>query len=646
MPAKQAISLPPPPADDGEGQVANTATPFVTQPQEYAKEDYFTSAPYEEVYSCRKEPFLHQRMLEQLAERARRVGFTGFKKLYAEFSKSRDLQQSTVYANSVTEFAGQPIELDAGEWQAGEMGIVREGTGGEVLACVHPILPVERLVNIDTGTEKLKLAFRKGSKKSHWREVIVDKSVLASPQKILALADLGVAVTSETAKALISFLHDVENLNYERIPERKSTSRLGYIEGEGFSPYVEGLVFDGNANFRAAFAAIQQAGSRDAWLAQMGEIRSGSVMARIALAASFASVLVAPVGTLPFFVHLWGGESGTGKTVALMIAASVWANPEMGKYIQTFNSTTNGRELLAGFFNHLPMIVDEMQLAKDARGKSHFNVYELAEGVGKTRANKALGVNRTTTWANCILTTGESPLVGESGGAGAVNRIIEMECHYGETIVKQGHKVVSVIKKNYGWAGQEFVERLYSEDGVERAQQTYQNFFTVLEQNDTTEKQAMAAAIILTADHLATEWIFQDDRQLTAGELSQFLASRASVNVGYRAYQYMQSWVAMNRNRLETSTPGEIYGTYDDIDIDEQVAYIIAGVFRKVLEDEGYAPRAVLSYMKEKGIIITRGRHNTMCKRINGTNTECVAMRMNLLENGGIEVPSDEGPWK
>ena len=73
------------------------------------------------------------------------------------------------------------------------------------------------------------------------------------------------------------------------------------------------------------------------------KVRSGNVFPRLILAASFASVLVKPLGGLPFFLHIWGGTE-VGKTVGLMLAASVWANPEVGRYIHTFNSTSVGRE--------------------------------------------------------------------------------------------------------------------------------------------------------------------------------------------------------------------------------------------------------------------------------------------------------------
>ena len=45
---------------------------------------------------------------------------------------------------------------------------------------------------------------------------------------------------------------------------------------------------------------------------------------KLMLAASFASVLVPLLGGLPFIVDLWGETEG-GKTVTLMVAASVWS---------------------------------------------------------------------------------------------------------------------------------------------------------------------------------------------------------------------------------------------------------------------------------------------------------------------------------
>ena len=600
---------------------------------DYQKEDFSTPEPYEAVLSI-SNPFEREVATNQLAEYAKQVGIgaSGFKRMLKTYLESKKQNERMVYVDQVTEFTGQKLELDAGEWQADDFGVSRRGKFGEEIACPHPILPVERLVNIDTGVEKLKLAFCKGDRR--WREVVADKKLLASNNSILELANMGIAVTSENSRALVHYISDLENLNYDLIPERKSVSRLGYIESEGFSPYVDGLIFDGDANFRHIFESIRSAGKRREWLELALSLRQGNVMARIVLAASFASVLVKPCGSLPFFVHLWGGESGTGKTVALMLAASVWGNPEMGRYIQTFNSTVVGREKLAAFLNHLPLIVDELQLARDGRGKLNFDVYALAEGVGRTRGNKNGGVDQTPTWQNCILTSGETPITGASSGAGAVNRVIEIECRTAHRIIEDGHATAGVLRKNYGFAGREFVEKLYQEDNAQLAAELYKKHFRALSENDTTEKQAMAAAVILTADELATDWLFQDGNAVTVQEISGFLGSRAAVSSGRRGYEYFCDWAAQNANRLrQDNEQGDVYGVISGAQV-----CIIRKVFNQVAEEAGFSPAALLSYLKEENLIETRGRAMTCSRRINGVRTECVCLR---VDTGEITADDD-----
>lgn len=601
---------------------------------EYTKEDFLTPEPYEAILAI-PNPFEREVATNRLAEYAKAIGIgpSGFKKMMKTYIESKTQNDRMIYTDRVTEFTGQKLELDAGEWQADDFGISRRGKFGEEIACPHPILPIERLVNIDTGEEKLRLAFCKGDKR--WREVISDKKTLASNTAILSLANMGVAVTSENSRALVRYISDMENLNYDLIPESKSISRLGYIENEGFSPYVEGLIFDGDMNFRHIFESIRHAGKREKWLELVRSLRQGDVMARIVLAASFASVLVEPCGSLPFFVHLWGADSGTGKTVALMLAASVWGNPEMGRYIQTFNSTLVGREKLAAFLNHLPLIVDELQLARDSRGKLQFDVYALAEGVGRTRGNKNGGVDKTPTWRNCILTSGETPITGAGSGAGAVNRVIEIECSASHRIIEDGHATAGTLRKNYGFAGREFAEKLYSENHVDRAQELYKKHYKALSENDTTEKQAMAAAVILTADELATEWLFQDGRAITEQEISGFLASRAAVSSGRRGYEYFCDWAAQNANRLRPDNEqGDVYGT-----VSGALVCIIRKVFNQTAEEAGFSPTALLSYLKSENLIETRGRAMTRPIKINGVPVECVCLK---ITNTDSDILKDE----
>lgn len=604
----------------------------------FEKDDFLTTTPYEALYAYHKEPFTHAAKMEELAAYSVSKGFKGFKTMYKKYVESLKAQSGTIYIDNVTNFTNQPLELNAGDWEADDSGIFKKNGYNDEVACPHPIMPVERLVNIDTGEEKLQLAFRKGT---IWRKIIVSKTVLASSNKVTELAGSGIAVTSQNARAFIQYISDMENMNYYLIPEKKSIGRFGYIPDEGFSPFVDGLIFDGDANFKAMFQTVRSRGSETKWLETAAEVREMSTTAKIILAASFASVLLEPLNCLPFFVHLWGVDSGTGKTVALMVAASVWGDPAVGAYVKTFDGTVVGMEKTAAFLNNLPFCLDELQLAKDSKGRTTFDVYKLAQGVGRTRSNRSGGVDLTPTWRNCILTTGESPLTGTASGAGAVNRVIDIECKSAQAVIKDGMRISGAVKRNYGFAGRKFVERLYQPGVIDQVSERYRELFRILSDRDTTEKQAMAAAAIILADELACQWIFSGQQPLTIEQVSEFLASKAAVSAGDRGYKYLCDWVTQNSNKLcgRTENPNiEVLGALED-----GRAYIIRSVFERILQDAGYSTAAMISYLKQSNLIETRGRANTKGKRINGIPTECFCLRLPSVELDD-EADPDEQP--
>ena len=604
----------------------------------FEKDDFLTTTPNEALYAYHKEPFTHAAKMEELAAYSVSKGFKGFKTMYKKYVESLKAQSGTIYIDNVTNFTNQPLELNAGDWEADDSGIFKKNGYNDEVACPHPIMPVERLVNIDTGEEKLQLAFRKGT---IWRKIIVSKTVLASSNKVTELAGSGIAVTSQNARAFIQYISDMENMNYYLIPEKKSIGRFGYIPDEGFSPFVDGLIFDGDANFKAMFQTVRSRGSETKWLETAAEVREMSTTVKIILAASFASVLLEPLNCLPFFVHLWGVDSGTGKTVALMVAASVWGDPAVGAYVKTFDGTVVGMEKTAAFLNNLPFCLDELQLAKDSKGRTTFDVYKLAQGVGRTRGNRAGGVDLTPTWRNCILTTGESPLTGTASGAGAVNRVIDIECKSAQAVIRDGMRISGAVKRNYGFAGRKFVERLYQPGVIDQVSERYRELFRILSDRDTTEKQAMAAAAIILADDLACQWIFSGQQPLTIEQVSEFLASKAAVSAGDRGYKYLCDWVTQNSNKLcgRSENPNiEVLGALED-----GRAYIIRSVFERILQDAGYSTAAMISYLKQSNLIETRGRANTKGKRINGIPTECFCLRLPSVELDD-EADPDEQP--
>lgn len=531
---------------------------------------------------------------------------------------------------------GKLSEMNLGEWGCNTVDGVFHRAHNGVVACSHPIFPIRRLRNIDTGEIKVELGFSRGDNKN-FSTCIVDFDTIANSRNIVKLANMGISVTSgERAQNLVDYLRDVMDLNYDNIKEIKSVSRLGWTS-EGFSPYVSDLVYDGNAGFENVFNAVHNKGDYKAWLAEAVKCRAYSLTARLVLAASFASVLIQPVGVNPFFIHLWGSESGTGKTVAQMLAASVWGVPTVpgSPLLPSFKGTSVGYEVRAGFLNSIPLVLDELQLAKDSRGKIIFNVYELASGQGKTRSNKSLGIATVPTWRNVFITSGETPLVGETDGSGAQGRVIEIECKADKKVIADGHYTAGVLNANYGFAGRKFIEQLTSGDNIAEAQRLYDEYYKLCTTNKAAEKQAMAAAILLIADKLSTEWIFQDGKPLKVEDIAEFLKSVESTSMVNRGYSYICDWVSMNTARFKTDgNSGELYGKIE-VEDKSEYAYIISSVFNKACESVGINSKALLSGLRTKGLIKCRadGSRYTVPQRIGGVMSSCICLKM--MDNDG-----------
>ena len=584
--------------------------------KQYSKAEFNTEEPYRVLFELRNNRFKYNQIFTILKDNAAAVGFKDFGRMLKSYAEEQ--AGKGVIIDNVTQFNGQEFELKTGEWLADDYGVTRRNErNGEDIACVHPIMPIECLSNIDTGIEKLRIAYRKGVK---WKNEIYERRTIASANNILELANNGVAVTSENSKYLVRYLHDVENLNYDIIPQHNSVSRLGWTNNGDFSPYVDDLIFDGQNDFENIYKAVRAGGNFDEWLKVAREVRTTDSAARIMLAASFGSVLIKVLGKLNFMVHFWGG-SEVGKSVSQMLAASVWADPGEEGYIQTFNGTQVGTELMAGFVNSMPLILDEFQLVKDKRMFETI-VYMLCEGMGRIRGKKTGGIQKTQTWKNCTLTSGETPITNSASGGGALNRIIEVECK--DKLFKDSPGVADTLRKNYGHAGRLFIMLLGNKGAKEEVEQLYKEFYNALG-TGSTEKQTMAAAVILTADYLATKWIFGDDNALKPEDIDKYLRTKESIDINIRAYEYLLDMIAANHYKfIEGGRPpmGECWGSISG----GNKTNILKSIFEKICTEGGYDSKSLASWMKQKGYTETSADREYKKVSINGTKLWCICL--------------------
>jgi putative DNA primase/helicase len=591
---------------------------------------------FEEIFS-QEDEIRKARMLLSLQDRAAELGIKGkfnqmvkaYRQVDRETKQKKKQEFSSVdnYTNFVVD--GTSYEnMYCGSWIATETGIYAQNMGTvEQIACYHPILPIERLKNLETGEEQIKLAFKRNGR---WEEIIVPKVMITSASKIVALSGRGVAVTSENAKLLVRYLSDVENRNTGRIAVQYSSSKLGWIKNE-FLPYDTKITFDGDSRFRQLFESIGEHGSRDKWYEYVKRLRrSGRMEIKLLLAASFASVLLHQVGALPFFVDLWGETEG-GKTVTLMLAASVWANPAESAYIGDFKTTDVALEAKANMLNHLPMVLDDTS-KKNRRIEENFEgvVYDLCSGKGKTRSNRDIGINMENHWNNCILTNGERPLISYVNQGGAINRILEIEC--GEKVYSDPQLTADTLKQNYGFAGKDFVE-VIKVMGADAVREIQKNFQQQLFDDEKMQKQRISLSIILTADKIATETLFKDGQYISIDEAKKVLIDRNELSDNERCYQYILDKVAMNGTRFDADTACEKWGI-----IEHGYVFFYNQAFNELCKSGGFSRKSFLSWGVKKKIVETDRKGNpTKQKKIGGKNNRCVCLKL----DDGIVVDSD-----
>lgn len=566
-------------------------------------------------------------------------------KVLRQIDREERINSSARISGRMTEFTipmgAKYQNMQCGSWFATDSGIYSLNVMGlEQRASRQPILPVGRLENMETGEERIVLAFKRDRRIHHWKEITVAKSTIASASKIIALADQGLSVTSENAKHLVKYLNDVEAFNDEDIPMTLSSSKLGW-HGNVFLPYEGDIVFDGDGQFKHVYEAIGEHGTYSKWLEHVKEIRKTKrIEAKFMLAASFASVLIKPLNVLPFIVDLWGTTEG-GKSISMMLACSVWANPEEHQYIGSFKSSDVQTEVRADLLNHLPMMLDDSSETSDkVRDNFEGLVYSLCSGKGKSRSNKELGIRRENTWRNCILTNGERPLQSYVNQGGAINRILEVECF--ANVFADAPKSVSVLKENYGFAGRQFVE-IVKEMGTDAIKEIYQDFCRKLFCENKMQKQSMALAVVLTADKIATERIFKDKCYISLDEAKGTLVDKNMISDNERCYQYLLDKVAMNSVRFDGTSGIEKWGI-----IDSSYAYFYPQAFEDLCKAGGFSKKSFLSWADRKKLILTDGIRPTKQKKINGKNYRCVVLKLEPVDDDGflkIEDPQEKLPF-
>jgi len=512
-------------------------------------------------------------------------------------------------------------------WQAHENGVYRDKKPRT--ACNHLIVPIGTYLNIDTGDTKYEVAYTNNHSR-RWRSIMVDASTLLTASKVTSLTDKGIVITSNLSKAFVDYMESV--INEVDIPLYDSVSTVGWTEGnEQFVPYADDIVFDSASENAQTYKSFEQVGDLKEWAERLRPIRNRALPIRLAMGASFAAPLVSLTGQNSFIFNM-RGISESGKTVTMMLAASIWGNPNQGKLVKSMDMTRNSMLAYSAFLKNLPFFGDELQTIKKKYGVGYDDIImSLTEGIERGRLGSNSRMNNMRSWSTSFLFCGEDSLTQSFSGGGAKNRVID--CELTEKLFpdrNEGNEISNFVRENHGGAGRAYIEHLLERLKLNPSyvKDIYKRYFSmVMEQTDTTDKQAGAMALILTGDLIANE-VFWKDRPLTAQEVHPYVLSAEDVSVANRSYRYLVSRIAANTQRFgilkgqEVEYPnGEVWGKRED-----NLVLMNKAIAEKVLAEGNFDFEAVKQEWSRRGYLQASNRHLVTKRKIYNATVECIAI--------------------
>jgi len=191
-----------------------------------------------------------------------------------------------------------------------------------------------------------------------------------------------------------------------RAPEEfaSCTDRVGWhgsafvLPRETIGDDAERIVFQSD---NAVENTFRTKGTAEQWRDRVGALCVGNSRMAFAVACAFAGPLLRPMGMESGGFH-YRGDSSSGKTTALKLAASVYGG---ANYLQRWRSTDNALEATAAQHSDCLLILDELaQIDPKTAGEC---AYMLANEQGKARATRGGTPRPRQVWRLLFLSAGE-----------------------------------------------------------------------------------------------------------------------------------------------------------------------------------------------------------------------------------------------
>lgn len=357
----------------------------------------------------------------------------------------------------------------AGTWYH---GLKQSGPDEKAIPVDHwicaPLNVEAETINSEDGTIGRLLSFTHRGRRIEW--VMPMEALGGKGDEVLkVLLSRGLVIEHHQRRQIVPYLASHQS------PELviATTSKPGWHESGAF--VLPSRVIGGdNVRFQDSGRAaniFNSKGTIDGWQTEIAARCVGNPVLILSVCCALAGPLLAKVGVNGGGVHLVG-DSSSGKSLAQLLAASVWGNP--GAFAASWDVSKGGIEIEAASRNDTVLILDEIKRADPKRVQEM--AYAIANGMGKGTMTREREGRAKLTWRVLALSSGERSLSdhaaigGSNAHAGAELRMVDVNAgtrtHRAFDDVhgltgQEFHRVVSdAVTQHYGHVGPAFVESL------------------------------------------------------------------------------------------------------------------------------------------------------------------------------------------
>jgi len=551
-----------------------------------------------------------------------------------------------------------------------KLSVAADGSSTSTRVATAPIFIMGRTHDVLTGTAKRILMWRTPA---GWTLRAIDRGVCLNSQKLIGLADIEVPVTSNTAGSLVEWLAEFEAENMHRFAASQAAGRMGWIDQAGIRGFLLPEIFY-TMSSTAEEAGVElvpppglehvlegwrPGGEWDEWVRAMEVMKPFTPM-WLALYASAAAPLMDIFGA-PSFIVDFNGETSSGKTTAMRVAAAVWGRPSDNTptAMYSWDATKVFIERLCGFLHSLPVILDETKRAKDPRVVRDV-IYDFANGQGRGRGAPD-GTRQTASWRTIMLTSGESAATSFSQDGGTRARVLSITGKPMGLDMKNGgaaaEQLTYLIASNYGHLGRKIVHYLVSiadrHDELRSIWRETRDQYAAFAKTPISRRHSgNLATLHITASILHELGVPVPDEDPMAFAIEAINRLEAEKDRPHTAFIETVSWCAANQSRFwgrnETARDGHPVipskgwaGAWESTD-DWTVLSILPSALRELLEPQGFQVDEIIERWTERGWINTAERfgnngkvvrNRTSVARIHGAPMRVYQIRRDAVDS-------------